>query len=98
MREKPLDQAARAFAWAMREVRLRPMEGEASPPVFVLQRSWAQPWKLALVFLALLEQIGDSRTSQSELLGFLLQIPAAREGKKGERPSSLGVRRRGRQR
>ncbi|MHB1426781.1 MAG: hypothetical protein ACYC3I_26795 [Gemmataceae bacterium] len=75
MRDKPLDQAARAFAWVMREVRLRPSDSEETPPAFVLQRGWGTALERALVFLALLEQLGDPAALQSELLGFLLQIP-----------------------
>lgn len=74
-RVKPLDQAVRAFAWVMREVRLRPREGEAEPPSFVLHRGWGTALERALVFLALLEQVGDSAADQPELLGFLLQVP-----------------------
>lgn len=74
MRTKPLDRAVRAFAWVMREVRLRPREGEAEPPSFVLRRGWGSALERALVFLALLEQIGDP-ADQPELLGFLLQVP-----------------------
>ncbi len=73
--EKPLDQAVRAFDWVMREVRLRPEEGEAAPPSFVLRRGWGTALERALVFLALLEQIGDPDTPQPELLGFLLETP-----------------------
>ncbi len=59
VREKPLDQAARAFAWVMREVRLRQRDGEEAPPAFVLRRGWGTALERALVFLALLEQLGD---------------------------------------
>jgi hypothetical protein len=75
VREKPLDQAARAFAWVMREVRLRPGEGEADPPSYVVQRGWATALERALIFLALLEQLGDPNAPESELLGFLLEVP-----------------------
>lgn len=75
VREKPLDQAVRAFAWAMREVRLHPSEGEASPPSFVLRRGWGTALERALVFLALLEQLGEPDAPQRGLLGFLLQVP-----------------------
>jgi hypothetical protein len=78
VREKPLDQAVRAFAWVMREVRLRPEEGEAAPPSFVVRRGWGSALERALVFLALLEQFGEPDTPQRELLGFLLQIPDAK--------------------
>lgn len=75
VREKPLDQAVRAFAWAMREVRLVPEEGEASPPSFVLRRGWGSALERALVFLAMLEQLGEPDAPQPELLGFLLEVP-----------------------
>ncbi len=75
VREKPLDQAARAFAWVMREVRLRPSEGETEPPSYVVRRGWGTALDRALIFLALLEQLGDREAPEPELLGFLLQIP-----------------------
>lgn len=75
VREKPLDEAARAFAWVMREVRLHPREGEEAPPSYVVRRGWGSALERALVFLALLEQLGDPSAAQPELLGFLLQIP-----------------------
>jgi hypothetical protein len=75
VQEKPLDQAVRAFAWVMREVRLHPEEGEASPPSFVLRRGWGSALERALVFLATLEQLGESDAPQPELLGFLLEVP-----------------------
>jgi hypothetical protein len=74
-REKPLDQAARAFAWAMRQVRLRERNGEAVPPAFALRRGWGNATDRALVFLALLEQFGDPGAANPELLGCLLQAP-----------------------
>jgi len=85
---KPLDQAVRAFDWVMREVRLRPDEGEASPPSFVIRRGWGTALERALVFLALLEQIGDPDTPQPELLGFLLETP---DGKGGTNLWACGV-------
>jgi hypothetical protein len=78
--EKPLEEAVRAFDWVMREVRLRPEEGEASPPSFVLRRGWGTALERALVFLALLEQIGDLDAPQPELLGFLLETPDDKGG------------------
>jgi hypothetical protein len=73
--EKPLDQAARAFAWVMREVRLRPSEAEADPPSYVVRRGMGTALERALIFLALLEQLGDLSATEPELLGFLLQVP-----------------------
>lgn len=81
VREKSLDLAFRAFAWVMREVRLRPEAGEAVPPTFVLRRGWGSALERALVFLALLEQLGDPDAPQPEMLGFLLEIPDGRGGK-----------------
>jgi hypothetical protein len=80
VREKPLDQAVRTFAWVMREVRLRPEEGEASPRSFVLRRGWGNALERALVFLAMLEQFGEADAPQPELLGFLLEVPNGRGG------------------
>jgi hypothetical protein len=73
--EKPLDRAARAFAWVMRQVRLRPDEGEPEPPSYVLRRGWGTALERALIFLALLEQLGDPGVAEREVLGFLLQVP-----------------------
>ncbi len=75
VRAKPLDQAVQVFAWAMREVRQRAHEGEPEPPSFVLRRGWGNALERALIFLALLEQLGDPADPQPELLGFLLQVP-----------------------
>lgn len=80
VREKPLDQIVRAFAWVMREVRLHPEEGEASPPSFVLRRGWGSALERALVFLALLEQLGEPDAAQPEALGFLLEVLDDRGG------------------
>ncbi len=73
--EKPLDQAARAFAWVMRQVRLRERDGEAIPVTFALRRGWGNAAERALIFLALLEQLGDPSAPNPELLGCLLQAP-----------------------
>jgi hypothetical protein len=80
VREKPLDQAMRAFAWVMREVRLHPEEGEASPPSFVLRRGWGSALERSLIFLALLEQLGEPDAPQPEMLGLLLDVPDGRGG------------------
>jgi hypothetical protein len=77
VREQPLDRAERAFAWTMRQVRLRQVEGEIAPPSFVVRRGTGTALERALVFLALLEQLGDLDKAQPELLGFLLQVPDA---------------------
>lgn len=51
------ERARRAFAWVMRQVRLRDGDG-ASPPLYVLRRGWGSAWERSLVFAALLEQLG----------------------------------------
>jgi len=84
VREKPLDQAVRIFAWVMREVRLRPEQEETAPPSFVVRRGWGTALERALIFLAMLEQVGEPDAPQSELLGFLLQVPFSERGKEGE--------------
>jgi hypothetical protein len=73
--EKPLDQAARAFAWVVRQVRLRERGGEDVPAAFVLRRGWGSAVERALVFLALLEQLGDPSAPNAELIGCMLQVP-----------------------
>jgi hypothetical protein len=73
--EAPLHQAERAFAWVMRQVRLRESEGEEAPPAYVLRRGWGTGVERALVFLALLEQLGDPEAAHPELLGCLLEVP-----------------------
>jgi hypothetical protein len=80
--EAGLDLAARAFAWVGREVRLREHDGEAVPPAFVLRRGWGTPLERALVFLALLEQLGDLSAPRQELLGCLLYLPGDAGGER----------------
>jgi hypothetical protein len=75
VREAGPNQAARAFAWVVREVRLREHSGEAVPPAFVLRRGWGTPVERALVFLALLEQLGAPDAPRPELLGCMLYLP-----------------------
>jgi hypothetical protein len=82
VRETGPDLAARAFAWVVREVRLREHEGEAVPPAFVLRRGWGTPLERALVFLALLEQLGDPSAPQPELLSCLLYLPGDSGGER----------------
>lgn len=52
------DRALAAFAFAMRQVRLREPDGDACPPQFVLRRGWGSPLERSLVFVALLQQLG----------------------------------------
>jgi hypothetical protein len=69
---EPVERAAAAFRWVVRQVRPSMQSGqEALPPVFTLRRGWGDPLERALVFLALLEQdAGPER-----LRGCLLTIP-----------------------
>jgi hypothetical protein len=50
-------QAQAAFAWVIRQVRLRAGEGEPLPPAFVLRRGWGTAQERALVFVTLLHQL-----------------------------------------
>jgi hypothetical protein len=54
-----VDQAAAAFAWVIRQVRLRAPEPEAEPlpPHFIVRRGWGTPLERSLVFLAILRQL-----------------------------------------
>jgi hypothetical protein len=71
----PLQQAAAAFAWTMRNVRLiEGKEGESPlPPGFVLRRGQGTVVERALVFLALRQQF--------DLPGCLLALPEEQPGK-----------------
>jgi hypothetical protein len=57
----PVDQqAASAFAWVVRQVRLRQAQTAAEPPLppaFVLRRGWGTSLERALAFLAILRQL-----------------------------------------
>jgi hypothetical protein len=55
---QPVDRAAATFAWAMRQVRLRDSKADLLPPDFVLRRGWGNARERAIVFIALLEQLG----------------------------------------
>jgi hypothetical protein len=79
--EPPLEQATRAFAWVVRQMRLGEHEGEAIPPVFALRRGWGLPLERGLAFLALLEQLGDADAARPDLLGCLLYVPGGPEGR-----------------
>ncbi len=54
----PLQRAMSGFSWVVRQVRLRERPGTLSPPHFVLRRGWGNAQERALVFLALLDQLG----------------------------------------
>ncbi|MBY0524822.1 MAG: hypothetical protein K2R98_15565 [Gemmataceae bacterium] len=66
--------AAAAFAWVVRQVRLREAEGPASPPVYVLRRGWGNARERAIVFLALLDQL--------DIAGCMIAIPDPEDAKK----------------
>src|SRR5205807_6924960 len=68
----PLDQAAAGFAWTMRQVQLRERPGDALAVDFVLRRGHGSSLERALVFLAVLQQLGID--------GCMLTVP----GKPGE--------------
>ncbi len=74
-RETPLDQAVRAFAWVMREVRLRDGDSANAPPSYVVRRGTGSAMERALIFADLLEQLGNPETPEPELLAFLLFLP-----------------------
>jgi len=84
----PLDRAAAAFAWAVRQVRLTdgadgkrpelnppPTAEPATPPAFVLRRGSGTALERALVFLALLDQLGDADDAGPRLRGCLVGVP-----------------------
>lgn len=54
----PLERAAAAFDWVMRQVRLRQGATDLLPAAFVLRRGWGSDRDRAVVFLTLLEQLG----------------------------------------
>jgi hypothetical protein len=64
----PLDRVRRAFAWVVRQVRLQEGEAIPVPPLPVLRRGWGSSQERALVFLALLDQIGID--------GCMITVPA----------------------
>jgi hypothetical protein len=55
---RPQERAAAAFAWTVRQVGLRERPGEPLPPQFVLRRGLGTAQERALVFLAMLQQLG----------------------------------------
>src|SRR5262245_5448886 len=76
-RPTPLDQATAAFDWAVREVRLQdhPRPLEPLPAPFAARCGWGSALDRALVFLALLEQVGHGSSGSSDLLGCLVVCP-----------------------
>jgi hypothetical protein len=78
----PAEQAAAAFAWVVRQVRLR--EGAASPmpPQMVLRLSRGSALERSLVFLAVLDQLGVTRKTgdpahKDDLFGCLVGYPGS---------------------
>jgi hypothetical protein len=72
-RPAPLGLAEAAFAWTVREVRLRERDVPPAPTAFVLRRGSGSSLERALVFLALLEQFGKEG-SADDLQGCLLFV------------------------
>jgi hypothetical protein len=68
----PLERVTAAFAWAMREVRPAPAGPVATPPLFVARRGWGSDLERALVFLAVLRQVGRP---EEHLTGCLVFLP-----------------------
>jgi hypothetical protein len=76
-----LERAALGFEWVVQQVRLQEpafspqvgteITGRPLPPAFVLRRGWGTPLERALVYLALLRQMGGP----DKLLGCLLILP-----------------------
>jgi hypothetical protein len=62
------EQAAAAFAWVVRGIRLLQRNEDLLPPQFVLRRGWGTARERALAYVALLEQLG--------IPGCILAIPA----------------------
>ena len=65
-RPDPLHQAAAAFAWTVRQVRLEPSRDPPLPPEFVLRRGSGTALERALVFLSLLSHILDPESESAE--------------------------------
>lgn len=78
-----LKRATAALAWVTRQVRLYERAGDLVPVQFVLRRSWGTAVERALVFLALLDQLG--------LEGCLLAVPVEGQGGPGLRYWIPGV-------
>jgi hypothetical protein len=81
LRPEPVERAAAAFRWVVREVRhiehgLGRYGLDLAPPAYVLRRGWGNSRERALVFLALLAQdAGPER-----LTGCLLSLPGEGNG------------------
>jgi hypothetical protein len=68
----PLEKASAGFAWVCRQVRLQENGEPLNPPAYVLRRGSGTAAERALVFLALLEQLG--------LDGCMIFVPATPDG------------------
>jgi hypothetical protein len=79
----PRDRAAVGFAWVARQVQLRDTPGKPCPPVFVLRRGWGIAQERALVFLALLHQMGID--------GCLITCPQFVQGRRVEQFWAVGA-------
>jgi hypothetical protein len=66
----PLEQAKAAFAWTVRQVRHLNHQNDSCPAQFVARRGWGNYQERALVFLAMLRQIGID--------GCMLAVPRGR--------------------
>jgi hypothetical protein len=76
----PPEEAAAAFRWVVRQVRLQEGMFPVVPPEFALRRGWGTPLDRALVFVSLLEQLDtlESRAGRQPLRGCLVCWPPAR--------------------
>jgi hypothetical protein len=87
----PLEQAASVFAWVVREVRLQEGIFPQVPPQFALRRGWGTAMDRALIFLALLEQLGNGKNAAADakpnLVGCLVTLPE----QNGQRLWACGV-------
>jgi hypothetical protein len=71
----PLERARLAFEWTVRQVRLvAPLDSAPVPPEFVLRRGSGTALERALVFLAVLEQLGVADDPSGALQGCLLLV------------------------
>jgi hypothetical protein len=85
LRQQPLDRAAAAFGYIVRQIRTIPFPHDIVPPAFALRRAWGDTHERALAFLALLQQ-----DRGPELLrGCVLMVPDKSSGK--PKPWACGV-------
>jgi hypothetical protein len=77
LRRGPVERAAAAFRWVVRQVRPVQYGSEPLPPAFTLRRGCGSAWERGLVFLALLDQ----DPGPERLRGCLLTVPD-RDGKR----------------